>query len=93
MSKASRTHRQTPNKEIRITLTLREFNDFQGVVAVAAIKIQSIQQRAAQEIAAAQGSQQKELLRLANKYRHLGMRPDKNYRFDEATHSLILLAG
>lgn len=89
MSKKSRLHRPTPGKEIRVVLTPREFKDFQGACAVMALNIQAIQQNAAQQIAAAQAPKQKEFLRLVKKYRAAGLRPDVDYRFDEATRSLI----
>ncbi|MCR4301783.1 MAG: hypothetical protein NUV51_09250 [Sulfuricaulis sp.] len=89
MSKRSRQHRPTPNKPVRIVLTAREFKDFQGACAVAALNVQAIQQDAAQRIAAAQQAQQKELAKLAKKYRAQGMRADVNYAFDEQTHSLV----
>jgi hypothetical protein len=88
MGKASR-RKHAQQDETRIVLSPREFADFQGVCAVAAIKVQAIQQQAAQQIAAAQQDRQKAFLRLVKKYRAQGMRPDGEYRFDEATHSLI----
>lgn len=91
MSKQSRTKRPTPNKEVRVVLTAREFKDFQGAVAVAALNVQAIQQDAAQRIAAAQQTSQKELLKLVKKYRAQGMRPDAQYRFDEGAHSLVVM--
>lgn len=89
MSKAPRCHTPNPNAEVRIVLTPREFADFQGVCAVAALKVQEIQRQAAQQIAAAQQGRQRDFLRLVKKYRAAGMRLDADYRFDEATHSLI----
>lgn len=82
--------RPNPNAETRIKLTPREFQDFQGACAITALKVQAIQQDAAQRIAAVQQEQQKALLRLVKKYRAQGMRPDVTFHFDEATHSLVL---
>lgn len=90
MSKNSK-RQQTNGIEVRIPLTQREFSDFQGVCAIAALKVQTLQQQAAQQIAVAQQPRQQEFLRLAKKYRRAGMRPDQNYRFDEASHSLVLI--
>lgn len=83
--------RPNPNAETRIKLTPREFQDFHGASAITALKVQAIQQDAAQRVAAAQAGQQKALLALVKKYRAQGMRPDVNYAFDEATCSLVLI--
>jgi hypothetical protein len=91
MSKRTRQRRPNPNAEIRIQLTPREFQDFQGASAIVQLKVQAIQQDAAQRIAAAQADQQKAFLRLVKKYRTQGLRPDVAFRFDEATHSLVLI--
>ena len=89
MSKTSRQSRPTPNTPVSIALTTREFKEFHGLCAIAALTVQAIQQQAAQQIAAAQQERQKALARLAKKYRASGMRLDVDYRFDEATHSLV----
>lgn len=93
MSKSSRQHLPNPNAEVRIALTPREFKDLQGLCAIAAIALMTIKQQADAAIAAAQAPQQKELARLAKKYRDQGMRADHNYRFDVATHSLVAEQG
>ena len=92
MSKRSRLNTRIA-RETRIVLRATDFAHLQGVCAVAALNVQAIQQDAAQRIAAAQQTSQKELIRLAKKYRAQGMRPDVNYRFDEATHSLVAVEG
>ena len=89
MSKVSRLHQPTPNTPVRIPLTEREFKNFYGLCAIAVMKTQAIQQEAAQRIEAAQQERQQVLNQLLKKYRAAGMRPDVDYRFDEATHSLI----
>ena len=93
MSKASRRHGPNPNAEVRIVLSKREFQDFHGLCAIAALNVQAIQQQAAQQIAAAQQPRQKALTALAKKYRSQGMRLDVDYRFDESTHSLVVVTS
>ena len=89
MSKQSRTHAPTPNKEIRVTLTPREFADLQGTCAIAALALQVIRQQTADAVAAAQKPQQLAMARLAKKYKAQGMRADCNYRFDVEAHALV----
>jgi hypothetical protein len=89
MSKTSRQHHPSPNKPIRIVLTPREFNDFHGVCAIAALNVQALQQQALQQITAAERPKQQALARLAKKYRAAGLRLDVNYTFDPATHALM----
>lgn len=89
MSKSSRLKHPSPNKEVRIQLTPREFQDLQGAIAITAVKVQAIQQDAAQRIAEVQKTSQNELIKLTKKYRVQGMKIDVNYAFDEKTHSLV----
>jgi hypothetical protein len=92
---SSRKHAATDGNgnrpEVRVQLTPREFADHYGLCAVAALKIQAIQQQAAQAIAAAQQPKQQSFLRLVKKYRAQGLRPDQDYAFDEATYTLVAI--
>ncbi len=92
MGNAARRKAHRAPGDIRIVLAPREFADFQGVCAVAVLKVQAIQQQAAQQIAAAHADRLNAFLRLAKKYRAAGLRPDMDYRLDEASRSLVLMS-
>ena len=89
MSKQTRQHRPTPNKDVRVQLTPREFRDFHGICAIAATRVFAIQQVAQQRLAECQVPRQEAFARLLKKYRAAGLRADLEYAFDEQTHSLV----
>lgn len=81
-----------PNPNVtRIKLTPEEFQHLQGAYAIMALKVQAIQQDAAQKIANVQKNADKVKSDLIKKYKVKGMRPDVNYSFDEETCSLVEL--
>jgi hypothetical protein len=89
MSKQTRQHRPTPNKTVRVVLTVRDFRDFHGVCAVAAIRAQAIQIAGERQLVESQQARQQAFTRLLRKYRHAGLRPDVEYVFDDAMHALV----
>lgn len=86
MSKTSRLHRPNPNAEVRVKLTPKDFEQYQGLCAVTVQKIQFLQQQAAQQIGAVQQAHQKRVASIIKKH-HLD--PTINYQFDEAAHELV----